>query len=231
MGHVEFDRADACAQAANGLNTTLLIVAGVFAFGSVFFLAKALGALRGGKPVKSVNRLVLFVLCLAVAGVFGGVAVGTYGYRALTKEETVALIEIERLPKGRFSAVFVYPDGGRQVFDLAGDEIYVDARILKWKAPANLLGLHTAFELDRVAGRYARVEDERERPRSVFPVSPAGPVDLFYLRHKFPVLEPLVDAEYGSASYVTAKDGVTLELRVSTTGLLLRDAPADASAP
>lgn len=213
------------------MNTTLLIVAGVFAFGSVFFLAKAFGALRGGKPVKTVNRLVLFALCFAIAGLFGGVAVGTYGYRALTKEETVALIEIERLPEGRFSAAFVYPNGAKQVFDLAGDEIYVDARILKWKAPANLLGLHTAYELDRVAGRYARVEDERDRPRSVFPVSPAGPVDVFYLRHKFPVLEPLVDAEYGSASYVAAKDGATLELRVSTTGLLLRDAPDDASAP
>jgi len=39
-------------------------------------------------------------------------------------------------------------------YPISGDEIYVDARILKWHALANLLGLSTAYELDRVGGRF-----------------------------------------------------------------------------
>jgi hypothetical protein len=143
----------------------------------------------------------------------------------------VARVEVERLSPERFIAVFKYTDGRRQTFDLAGDEFYVDARILKWKAPANLFGLHTAYELDRVAGRYAAIEDERSAARSIFSLAAANPVDLFGLRRRFPFLEPLVDAEYGSASYITASDGVSLELRVSTTGLLLRAADVGAPRP
>ena len=43
---------------------------------------------------------------------------------------------------------------------MAGDQIYVDAHILKWTPAANLIGLHTAYELDRVAGRYDNIEQE-----------------------------------------------------------------------
>jgi hypothetical protein len=40
------------------------------------------------------------------------------------------------------------------------------------------------------------------------------------------MLAPLLDAEYGSASFVPANGGKTYEVRVSTTGLLIREAPA-----
>src|SRR2546427_1701905 len=37
--------------------------------------------------------------------------------------------------------------------------------ILKWHALANLLGLSTAYELDRVGGRFRAIEQERATPR------------------------------------------------------------------
>ncbi len=211
------------------MNTTLVVAAVIFSLASILFLGNAITALRRARPLKTFNRLIAFALCLALGGVFGGLALSTSGYKALTREELAARIEIERLSPERFIAVFEYADGHRQVFDLAGDEFYVDARILKWKAPANLIGLHTAYELDRVAGRYASIDDERSRSRSVFPLAAPNLVDLFDLRRRFPILEPLVDAEYGSASYITASDGASLELLVSTTGLLLREADVNAA--
>src|SRR6267378_2754935 len=49
-------------------------------------------------------------------------------------------------------------------YPISGDEIYVDARILKWHALANLLGLSTAYELDRVElVRGGKAEQVRER--------------------------------------------------------------------
>jgi hypothetical protein len=52
------------------------------------------------------------------------------------------------------------------------------------------------------------------------------PVDLFDLRTRFSVLRFLVDAEYGSASFVVADQPASFEVRVSTTGLLIRRAGA-----
>ena len=74
------------------------------------------------------------------------------------------------------------------MFQLAGDELYVDAHVLKWKPLANLLGLHTDYELARIAGRYADVDSERTGERTVYALGTPKPVDLFTLRRRFPLL-------------------------------------------
>jgi hypothetical protein len=48
-------------------------------------------------------------------------------------------------------------------------------------------------------------------------------VDLFSLRNKYAWLAPVVDAEYGSASFVPVTKPAELEVRVSTSGLLIRE--------
>jgi hypothetical protein len=107
-------------------------------------------------------------------------------------------------------------------FELQGDEVYVDAHILKWKHYANLAGLHTMWDLDRVSGRYRDVEQEKTAPRTVYSLGAKPSVDLFALRHRFAALAPLLDAEYGSATFVPAAGPAQLNLFVSTSGLLLR---------
>ena len=100
----------------------------------------------------------------------------------------------------------------------------MDAHILKWHPYANMIGLHTAYELDRVAGRYHDIGDERSAPRTVHALSRLKPVDLYGLRRRHAFLAPVVDAEYGSATFVAVTRPAELELRVSSTGLLLRKA-------
>src|SRR5207237_1124985 len=103
----------------------------------------------------------------------------------------------------------------------AGDAIYMDAHILKWHPWVNLLGLHTSYELDRVAGRYNEVSDERVRPHTAYALAQPAPIDLFSIARRR-LLGPLVDAEYGSAAFVTGTRPAQYEVRVSTTGLLMR---------
>ncbi len=98
----------------------------------------------------------------------------------------------------------------------------MDAHILKWKPLANFLGLHTAYELDRVSGRYVELEDEKTLPRTVFSLAAEKPWDMFNLRRRFALLGFLLDAEYGSATFIVADRSSSFEVRVSTTGLLLR---------
>ena len=68
------------------------------------------------------------------------------------------------------------------------------------------------------------LDDERERPRTVFSLARERRLDLFELRRRLPGLSLLVDAEYGSATFVVADRPASYELRVSTTGLLIRPA-------
>lgn len=162
------------------------------------------------------------VLLIPFAGLLAIVSVGTLGYQALVKEEVAAWVRVEPAGPERFTAKFRFPDGRTATYLLAGNELYVDAHILKWKPVANLLGLHTQYELDRVAGRYRRLEEEQARVRTVYPLARSKPFDMFDLRHEFEALSPLLDAEYGSASFVPADRSMEWELRVSTSGLLFR---------
>ena len=197
-----------------------LLVAGMVIYARRRQLLRSLGLLLSG----------LFLFALAALG--GTVSVGVKGYRALTAEEVAARVRTEPTGPQRFRATVELPDGRVGQFDVAGDQLYVDAHILKWKPLVNLLGLRTGYELDRVGGRYVAVADERQRPHTIFPLGPDRPVDVFGFVRRHPrVLAPLVDATYGSGTFVGADQPGWFEVRVSTTGLLIRPLPDSTAAP
>jgi len=201
---------------------TLIIVAIVFAALSLGFLIGGVAAVRKRRITGSAFSIVLALLFLSLSALCATISVSTRGYRALTREEVAATVVVNRLSATRFSAHFTFVDGREESFTLAGDEFYVDAHILKWKALANILGIHTTYELDRVAGRYTSVEDEQSLRRTVFALAEEKPMNMYDLRTRLPMFKPLVDTEYGSATFIAVEDWAEFEVRVSTTGLLIR---------
>ena len=193
-----------------------------------------LGAALGAMAVRAVRvrhwlggtlRGLVALLLLALAALAATVTVGLQGYRALTFEEVAATVRTEPLAPQRFRATITLPDHRLAMYDLAGDAFYVDAHVLKWHPWASLLGLRTVYELDRVAGRYNAVADERTQPHTAYELARSKPVDLFLMARRR-LLGPLVDAEYGSATFVAATRPAIFEVRVSTTGLLARPVPS-----
>ena len=202
----------------------LLATAALGTTGAILLVA-AIVAMARGKPLRFATRALAGIVLLLLAAMMGAVAFGMQGYQALTREEVAARMSVRPAGAQRFQATLRFPDGRMATYELLGDEIYVDAHILKWKPAANFIGLHTSYELDRVAGRYRGIEQERSAPRSVHSLARDRPVDLFGLRQRHAFLAPLLDAEYGSATFVPVTGPAELELRVSTTGLLIREPP------
>ena len=202
-----------------------LFIAGVvLGIGGLAIALLGFARLARGRPLGFLIRL-LFGTALGALGALGVAAVlGMQGYATLTREVVAAHVSVTPSGPQRFTAQLRFADGRSARFDLAGDEIYVDAHILKWSPAANVLGLHTAYELDRIAGRYRAIEQERSAERTVHALRGSRPVDLFELRQRYAWLAPLFDAEYGSATFIAAAGPAELELRVSTSGLLIRQA-------
>ena len=206
------------------LFTSPLFLAGIlFGVMGVVLLFAGLVAFVRLRLLSFLFRTLFGLLLLALGGVAGTIAIGIQGYRALMREDVAARIAVKPAGPQRFDATIRFPDGREATYVLAGDEIYVDARILKWHPYANWIGLHTAYELDRLAGRYHDINDERSAPRTVHALASDKPVDLYGLRRRYTFLAPLVDAEYGSATFVPVTQPAEFELRVSTTGLLIRE--------
>lgn len=201
----------------------LLAVAGAFALVSIGFLWLAGRAYRDRRWMGTAGRSGGAALFVSLSALSGTLAASTQGYRALTGEEVA--MTVTTLPTGpsAFAAHVAFPDGRDTTYMVQGDQLLVDAHILKWHYWANVLGLETQYELDRLTGRYLDVEDERRQPRTVHSLKADKPVDLFDLVQRYSFLALLVDAEYGSATYIEVEEPARFEVRVSTTGLLLRE--------
>jgi len=199
----------------------LLGAAVLLTLGAMLVFA-GLVALFGAHPLRFITRTLLGMLLITLGLLEGGITFGLQGYRALTRETVAARVLVKPTGPQRFSAAFEFPDGKSASYSLAGDEIYVDAHILKWKTLANLLGLRTAYELDRVGGRYHALEQERSSARTLYPLGREQLVDLYGLRQRYAFLAPLIDAEHGSASFVPVNGPAELEVRVTATGLIIR---------
>lgn len=204
------------------MNTLIaLTAAALVLIGAVLILKSAFAVLRF-RPRGSIRRILggMFLIFGAVVG--GVLALGLQGYRGLVHEEIAARMTVKPVGPQRFEARVRFADGRNATYQIAGDEVYVDARILKWHPVLNMLGVHTAYELNRVAGRYQSIDQERSAPRTVHALGKEKPVDLFNLRRRFVLLRPLVDAQYGSATFIAVSGPADFEVRVSTTGLLMR---------
>jgi hypothetical protein len=196
-----------------------------FAVLAVILLIPTVSAWRRRHRISSTIGFLTAAVCGSLATLSGAVTVGIRGYRALTQEVVAATIKTEPLGPQRFRATVTLADSSLHMFDLAGDQVFVDAHVLKWRPIGTLLGLETVYELDRIAGRYRALADEQTRERTVYSLAARKPFDAFDLARRYWVLRPFVDAEYGSATFIgaTARGG-TYEVRVSTTGLLVRPA-------
>lgn len=199
------------------------LVGAFFAVLGALLLISGIASLLRLRPFRFISRTVFGLLLLALGALAAVIALGTHGYTALTREDIAATLLVQPIGPQRFTTTVRFPDLREVKFELAGDEVYVDAHILKWKPIANVLGLHTAYELDRIAGRYRALDQERSAPRTVFALSRDKPLDLFNLRQRYTFLAPLLDAEYGSATYTGVSRPTELQLRVSTSGLLMRE--------
>jgi hypothetical protein len=201
---------------------TTLVIAALFFLGlGVVCWGAAVGAFRRKRWLSGGIRWLFGLLFFTLAALAGVITIGIQGYRALTYEEVAATVKTEPVAPQQFRATITLPDRRLVMYDLAGDAFYVDAHILKWHPWANLLGLHTSYELDRVAGRYNTVADERAKPHTVYELGRKHSIDLFALARR-KLLGPVVDAEYGSAAFVAGTKAGEYEVRVSTTGLLIR---------
>ena len=161
----------------------------------------------------------VLVLAAACAGLIG---FGLQGYQRLTYERPVAELQFTQTGERQFNAVLKYPSGKSEEFALQGDEWQIDARVLSWNAFVNVVGFDAAYRLERLSGRYSKIEDERSAVRTVYALNPPAQIDLWEIARRYREWAPWVDAFYGSATYVPMVDGALYGAKVTQSGLRAR---------
>lgn len=201
----------------------LAAVALGFAAIGLLFLALAAGAWKKRHWIGALGRTGGSALFLSLAALSATLGASTQGYRGLTQEEVALTVTTVPTGPGAFQAFLEFPDGRDTTLHVLGDQLLVDAHILKWHYLGNVIGYNTQYELDRLTGRYVDLEAERSKPRTVHSLKVEKPLDLFDLARRHLWLRFLVDTEYGSATYIEVRKPARFEILVSTTGLLVRE--------
>ncbi len=147
-----------------------------------------------------------------------------WSYHRLTHEALIADIAFQELGPERYLATLSLPGGQARRYVLEGDEWQLDARVIKWKGWANLLGLDAAYRLERLGGRYSDPIEARNGPRSIHQLAPGSVLDLWVLARRHGDWLPLVDSAYGSSVYLPMDDDRAYHVTISQTGLLARPA-------
>jgi hypothetical protein len=160
------------------------------------------------------------LLLIALAVVLSMTAFDLYSYKQFMAEKSVATISFEQLSPQRYEAMLVDGDGQESRYQLAGDQWQLDARLIKWPAGLTAIGVKPGYRLDRISGRYYSLDKERHGERTVYALnrSPLG-LDIWALFHG---RSGLIDAEYGSATFVPMADDALYEILLSHSGLLAR---------
>lgn len=214
--------------------TPTLIALYVFAgFCALFALINGFGVRRRWRDRHRLSAshrslwVVVFLL-LALLGAFAATAL--LGYRRLTEEATLALIQARQIEPQRFAVRIDFPDGSHRGFELNGDQWQLDARVIKWEPRAVMFGAPTLYRIDRISGRYVDTANENERRRTVVPIAKSGMFDLFDVKRLYPRWIPWLDADYGSAAYLPLVDGGEYKVSLAPAGGLVARPANDATA-
>ncbi|PWG62158.1 hypothetical protein [Sediminicurvatus halobius] len=203
----------------------LSVLAAVLAVAGLLLLLRGLARLRRLRLVSGCAcgaggcALVALGLALAAAGL------NLATYQRLTAETPAATLEVTRSGPERYHVLLERPGGAiARQYPLTGDEWQLDARILRWRGPAALLGLDTRFRLERLSGRYQDADTASRQPPSVHDLAGERGLDVWRAATGLSRWLPLVDARYGSAAYLPLADGASYTITVGRDGLIARPA-------
>jgi hypothetical protein len=200
--------------------TALVLAIGVAALLSLGLLGTTFHCARRRRPVLTTIASLGFLVAVLAALAIALAGASLLSWTRLSHEVPAATLGFRAEGPRAFDVDVRYADGRRDRFVLNGDEWQVDARILKWRPLATLLGFDTVYRLERIAGRYEDVDAERSAARTVYRLHADDRFDVWLLARAANL--PWVDARYGSAVYLPMADRAEFEVSVGPGGLVAR---------
>ena len=173
--------------------------------------------------------LIYLVIGVSVAGTL--VSVATIGYSRLSDETLVAELTFDRLVNGAHIAQLTTVEScqTKQHYPIYGDQWRIDARFLKWKPWANLVGLDASYRLDRLSGRYTNILEQNRGPHQAHNLAFENLLDISLIDEYGGESSPLLDTLFGSSVYQNIDTQQRFLVYRSQTGLFTRSVARDES--
>lgn len=170
-----------------------------------------LGFIRGAIGLSLVACAVVFVLA----------GLDLLSYKQLLNEKPILTISFTKQDEQLYKSTLVFIEEGEEAtFEVRGEQWQIDARIIRWLGVFQMLGAKPGYRLDRLSGRYYSLEDERRKDRTVHQITQSEyGLDMWQWSQQNGRFLPIIDAVYGSATYLPMEDGAIFQVSLSANGL------------
>ncbi len=189
----------------------LALVALYFGFKLLRKLGWVVGFLRGFFGLAFIACAVVLVMA----------SLDVLSYKELLSEKPIVTISFTKEGEQLYKSKLVFIEEGEEAsFDVRGEQWQIDARVIRWLGVFQMLGAKPAYRLDRLSGRYYSLEDERRKDRSVHQLTQSEyGLDMWQWAQQNGRFLPIIEAVYGSATYLPMEDGAIFQVSLSTNGL------------
>jgi len=154
-------------------------------------------------------------------------------YQRLTYEQVIADVYVRKLAPQRYqiSMSLSNADQDQHYYELEGDQWQLDARILKWKGWANLIGLDSFYQLVRLSGRFSDAEQARSRLPTLHDLKqPSSGLDIWKAKQLLRDKAGFVDTLFGQGVFMPMTDGAHFQVSIGQQGLITRPVNSAAKA-
>lgn len=159
---------------------------------------------------------------LALSALVAVVAFDLRSYAAIKADKPLVTLSFHASGDQLYRVSLLEGGDEREVV-LEGDLWQLDARLLRWKGLAALIGLEAGYRLDKLSGRFLAIEQQQmaRHDQVVLAHSPYG-IDLWrWLRLSQRDLF-LFAPEAARVTYLPIADGAVFSVSLSPTGLLAK---------
>ncbi len=155
-------------------------------------------------------------------------AANLYTYHRLTAEIMVASIKVKQVAPNTYELLFSEVGHPPAEFKIIGDEWQLDARFLRWKSWATILGKDPMLRLERISGRYSDIEQAKVAQRTLYPLATQSGLDVWLYARKYADWLPFIDAYFGSSIYMPLVAEGEYRVTATDSGLMVRAVNATA---
>jgi len=201
---------------------SLTIISLIFlAFGLLFFIA-SFRRLRKKRLFSACGHGTISIVLLAIGLLLTAFAMNLYTYDRLTHKKVIADIRLIKIKPQLFEAELSLPDGTKNHYTLAGDEWRLEARILKWTAKGNLLGLDAQYRLERISGRFRKISEANGTEVKKTNHSLMGERTRYFEQFvtSYKKWMPMLDTIYGDGVYHPMADKAHFQVKITQQGLV-----------
>ena len=138
-------------------------------------------------------------------------------------KQPILEIKIKKLDHQHYQIDLTSPikDSITSAYQIYGDMWQVDMKILAWKSIVAYLGIEALYNLERLNGRYGKLDDELNKPRSIVTLNAEKATDVAW-PYLLTFLEAtLVRSYYGASVYAPMANRANFAIYLTDTGIEL----------